>query len=70
MTYEMDKVMKVLAIVNAVFVPLTFLAGVYGMNFKHQMVELTWEWGYTTFWVICLILTFAQVLYFRYRKWV
>jgi len=41
----MNAVMKVLTIIATIFMPLTFLAGVYGMNFKH-MPELNWPWGY------------------------
>src|SRR5262249_57037220 len=50
MSNRMNEIVKVLTIIGTIFIPLTFLAGVYGMNF-HQLPELEWRWGYPLFWV-------------------
>ena len=65
---RMNEVMKVLTIIATLFIPLTFMAGIYGMNFRH-MPELEWRWGYTGFWVLIVIVAAAMVLFFRKRKW-
>ncbi len=65
---KMNEVMKVLTIAATIFVPLTFLAGVYGMNF-HYLPELSWKWSYPAFWVISITLTIVMVLFFRRRKY-
>jgi magnesium transporter len=61
--------MKVLTIIATIFMPLTFLAGVYGMNFKH-MPELEWEYGYLLVWVIMIGLSVIMIVYFRKKKWI
>ena len=63
---RMNQVMKTLTIIASIFVPTTFLAGVYGMNFEY-VPELDWKYAYPTFWGTCLLLT-ASLLYFFYRK--
>ena len=65
---KMNEVMKVLTIFAAVFIPLTFIAGVYGMNF-HYMPELSWGWGYFGILSIMLIVGITLVLYFKSKKW-
>lgn len=65
---RMNEIMKVLTIFGAIFIPLTFLAGVYGMNF-HFMPELGWRWGYGGFWIIALLIAGWLLLYFRRKKW-
>jgi magnesium transporter len=65
---RMNEVMKVLTIIGTIFIPLTFLAGVYGMNF-HHFPELDWWWSYPSFWAICLVLAGAMVTWFRRRGW-
>ena len=65
---KLNEIMKVLTIFSALFIPLTFLAGVYGMNFKF-LPELQWQWGYPVFWIICIIATVLMVLYFKRKKW-
>lgn len=65
---RMSEVMKVLTLIGTIFIPLTFLAGVYGMNFRH-FPELNQVWAYPAFWVICLVAVAVMVLYFRRRKW-
>jgi len=65
---KLNEIMKVLTIFSALFIPLTFFAGVYGMNFK-IFPELEWHWGYPLFWTICIIVTIFMLFYFKRRKW-
>ncbi|MCF7913190.1 MAG: magnesium/cobalt transporter CorA [Candidatus Cloacimonetes bacterium] len=65
---RMNQVMKVLTIFAAIFIPLTFVAGVYGMNF-HYMPELSWKWAYPIWWLIVIIITGGMVYYFKKKKW-
>lgn len=65
---KMNEVMKVLTIISTIFIPVTFIAGVYGMNFDY-MPELHSKWGYFGTWVLMLIIIFCLILYFRKRKW-
>ena len=60
---RMNEVMKVLTIMASLFIPVTFLAGVYGMNFEH-IPELAWRWSYFAFWAICGGITLGLVLFF------
>ena len=66
---RMNDIMKTLTIVSTIFVPLTFLAGVYGMNFEH-FPELYWPWSYPVFWGICLVSAGGMLYMFRRRKWI
>jgi magnesium transporter len=61
-------VMKVLTIIATVFMPLTFLAGVYGMNFKH-MPELEWPWGYPLILILMAAIAVFMLVLFRRKKW-
>jgi len=65
---RMNEVMKVLTVVGTVFIPLTFLVGVYGMNFKF-MPELFWPWAYPTLWAIMILLAGGMLLHFHRRGW-
>jgi len=65
---RMNEIMKVLTIIATVFMPLTFLAGVYGMNFKY-MPELEWHWGYFCIWGIMVAVAICMLIYFRRKKW-
>ncbi len=65
---RMNAVMKVLTIIATIFMPLTFLAGVYGMNFK-QMPELDWRWGYPLVWVVMISIAVLMLIIFRRKKW-
>jgi len=65
---KMNEVMKVLTIFAAVFIPLTFIAGVYGMNFQN-MPELSWQWGYFIVLLIMLIVGLSLVALFKKKKW-
>jgi magnesium transporter len=65
---RMNAVMKVLTIIATIFMPLTFLAGVYGMNFKH-MPELDWPWGYPLILAVMAFVAILMLTLFRRRKW-
>jgi magnesium transporter len=65
---RMNQVMKVLTIIATIFMPLTFLAGVYGMNFKY-MPEIGWPWGYPLVLLVMIGLALAMVQYFKKKKW-
>jgi len=65
---RLNEVMKALTIVSTIFLPLAFVAGVYGMNF-HFMPEITWKWGYPMAWVIFLTITIGMLAFFRKRRW-
>jgi len=63
-----NEVMKVLTVVSTIFIPLTFLVGVYGMNF-HHMPELDWPWAYPTLLGAMLMMALAMLVYFKRRGW-
>jgi magnesium transporter len=65
---KLNEIMKVLTIFSAIFIPLTFFAGVYGMNFKF-LPELEWHWGYALFWSVCIASTILMIFYFKRKKW-
>jgi magnesium transporter len=65
---RMNSVMKVLTVIATIFIPITFLAGVYGMNFK-VLPELGWDYGYLYFWLICAAAVIGMLVYFRRKKW-
>jgi magnesium transporter len=65
---HMNEIMKVLTMIGTIFIPLTFLAGVYGMNFRY-LPELDQDWAYPAFWAVCLILAGIMVIWFRRRNW-
>jgi magnesium transporter len=68
MSNHMNEIMKVLTIIGTIFIPLTFFAGVYGMNFRH-FPELEWPYAYPLFWAICLVTAVAMMAWFRRRGW-
>ena len=65
---KQNEVMKTLTIIATIFIPLTFIAGVYGMNFEF-MPELQWEYGYLIIWLFFLITTLVMVRYFKLKRW-
>jgi magnesium transporter len=68
MSNRMNEVMKVLTIISTIFIPLGFVAGVYGMNFRY-MPELDWKWGYGLAWFIILAIGGGLLYYFWRRGW-
>jgi len=65
---KMNEVMKVLTIFAAIFIPLTFIVGVYGMNF-HYMPELSFPWAYPAVWLIIILVGISLMAYFKHKKW-
>jgi magnesium transporter len=68
-SFRTNEVMKVLTLIATIFIPLTFIAGIYGMNFSH-MPELHYTWSYPILLGVMLIIAVLMVLYFRHRKWI
>ena len=64
-----NQIMQVLTIISTIFIPLTFIVGVYGMNFKH-MPEIYWKYGYGSIWVLMALITGSLLYYFRKKKWI
>ncbi len=65
---RMNEVMKVLTVIATTFIPLTFIAGVYGMNFRY-MPELQWKFGYPAVLLVMLGIVAAMLVYFKKRRW-
>ena len=65
---RMNAVMKVLTMIATLFIPLTFIAGIYGMNFKY-MPELEWKWGYFSVWAVMIAVSICMLIYFKRKKW-
>ncbi len=65
---KMNEVMKVLTIIATIFIPLTFVAGIYGMNFKF-MPELEWKWSYLVLWILLIVIFLSMLSFFKRKKW-
>jgi len=65
---KMNEVMKVLTIIATIFIPITFVAGIYGMNFKF-MPELEWRWGYVMVWAIIVVVVGIMIGFFKKKQW-
>ena len=65
---RMNEVMKVLTVMSTLFIPMTFLAGIYGMNFEY-MPELKWQWGYPALWGSMGVIAVGMLTFFRRRGW-
>ena len=65
---KMNEVMKVLTIIATIFIPLTFIAGIYGMNFKY-MPELEWHWAYPVIWAVIIVSGVLMLIGFKRKKW-
>ncbi|MBW2248946.1 MAG: hypothetical protein JRF62_17565 [Deltaproteobacteria bacterium] len=82
---KMNEVMKVLTIIATIFIPITFVAGIYGMNFKFMpeltfvagiygmnfkfMPELEWRWGYVMVWAIIVVVAGIMIGFFKKKQW-
>lgn len=71
---RMNEVMKTLTVISTIFIPLTFIAGIYGMNFNPQaspwnMPELSWYWGYPLVWVVMVAIALLLITFFWRRGW-
>ena len=66
---RMNEIMKVLTVIATIFMPLTFIAGVYGMNFKY-MPELEWHWGYPAVLLLMAAVVVYMLFYFSRKKWI
>lgn len=65
---KMNRNMMVLTVITTIFIPLTFIAGVYGMNFSY-MPELNWKYGYFAVWIVMLIIAIAMYFWFKRKGW-
>ncbi len=68
MNNRLNEIMRLLTVLSAFFIPLTFIVGVYGMNFRH-MPELEWHYGYYSLWGIMLAIVVGMFIFFRRRRW-
>ena len=66
---RMNQVMKVLTVISTIFIPLTFIAGIYGMNFE-RMPELALSYGYPAVWVVMLLTAGSMLIYFKRKGWI
>ena len=66
--HRMNDIMKVLTLVSTIMLPLTFIVGVYGMNFPN-MPEFGWKYGYYEIWGLMLLITLFMTIYFKVRGW-
>jgi magnesium transporter len=65
---RMNEVMKVLTIIATIFIPLTFITGIYGMNFVN-MPELEWRYGYSIILIVMAVIGISLIVYFKRRRW-
>jgi magnesium transporter len=65
---RLNAIMKVLTIISTIFIPLTFIVGVYGMNFRY-MPELEWRYGYPLIWLVMIAIGVTMLIFFKKRKW-
>ncbi len=68
-SYRLNEIIKVLTLFSTIFMPLTFIVGVYGMNFRY-LPELGYRWSYPVLWVIMIGIVVTMLLYFRRRRWI
>jgi len=65
---KMNGTLYALTIITTLFIPATFLAGVYGMNFKN-IPELTWDYSYYVFWGVVLVMWIVMIIFFKVKGW-
>ena len=68
MDIKMNRIMTVLTVITAIFMPLTLIVGWYGMNFV-TMPELTWKYGYIGVIALCLVIVISGIIWFKRKKW-
>ena len=68
MSNKMNNIMRLLTLISTIFIPLTFIVGVYGMNFEH-MPELHYPWAYPIVWLIMIGISIVMLIYFKRKKW-
>ena len=68
-SYRSNAIIKILTIITTIFMPLTFIVGIYGMNFEH-MPELKWEWGYPLVLGLMAAIVIAMLGFFKIKKWI
>jgi magnesium transporter len=66
---KMNEIMKVLTVFASIFIPLTFIAGIYGMNFEY-MPELKWRWAYPALWIAFVAIPVILIVYFKRKRWI
>jgi magnesium transporter len=69
LSYKMNEIMKVLTLIATIFIPLTFVVGLYGMNFRN-MPEIDWEYGYYAVLSVMALMVIGMLTYFRKKKWI
>jgi magnesium transporter len=67
---RLNEIMKVLAMISTIILPMTLIAGIYGMNFHQGMLELDWEYGYLFALALMVLVGIVSVAYFKWRKWI
>ncbi|MCX6351826.1 MAG: magnesium and cobalt transport protein CorA, partial [Bacteroidetes bacterium] len=67
-SFKMNEVMKTLTIISTIFIPITFITSLYGMNFRH-LPELEWHYGYYAVLAIIIATTIGMLYYFKRQKW-
>ncbi|WP_152655663.1 magnesium/cobalt transporter CorA [Oceanobacillus sp. CFH 90083] len=67
-SYRLNHIMKVLTLVSVIFLPLSLITGIYGMNFRH-MPELQWDDGYMAVLIVMLVISIGLIIYFKLKKW-
>ncbi len=67
-SFKLNDIIKVLTIISTIFIPLTFISSIYGMNF-HYMPELSWKWGYPLIMLIMFSIGLGMLLFFKRKKW-
>ncbi|MBT1699775.1 magnesium/cobalt transporter CorA [Fulvivirgaceae bacterium PWU4] len=67
---RLNEVIRLLTIISTIFIPLTFIVGVYGMNFKHNFPEIESEYGYPIVWMVMIAIAGSMIAFFRHKKWI
>ncbi len=67
-SHQTNNVMKVLTIMTSIFAPLTFIAGIFGMNFQN-MPELSWEYGYPLSLLLMVVIGLSMLIWFKKKGW-